>query len=320
MVAELSIVLDQSVACLGSTALVSRGYFCRTPKDLDLVGRYNHIRSFCLKTGRILSFYPIDEGRKIVSRLKTSDDFEVIVEAEVAYADTLAEELLSLIRRDSDTISKDGLLIPSLDVLYMLKMSHRYLKNSPFFLKTMRDIQYLRSLGAKIRPEHRVFYQKRKEATYQYQHPKLNVSKEDFFNGDGVQYVYDHDSIHEAVKHLNVPVYTLFQQPGAEVLCRRDLFEALPEEHKLMAVLEEAYVLALERSQIPFRGQMDPERSFDIALTKICTSITSGWFREFAWEHWDEIMSYCDVEYADRFFEKADRGLVKLYRSKHGTN
>lgn len=310
------------LVCVGSTALSHRGFSPRKPSDLDLVGSYQAIHDYCKRLGKIQSFIPIESGKKIIANVATYrphdyyqpfDHEGLIVEAELAWRNSSAQALIEVVANDTDTIIKDGLLIPSLDFLYMLKMSHRYLKDSPFFLKTMTDIHYLRSLGAKINPKHNDFFKQRRDATYNYTHPKLNVNKVDFFKGDGIKYVYDHDSIHEAVKHLEVPAYTFFKEPGSEVLCSKDLFFAAEEKIKLYAVLEEAYVLALERSQIPFRGQVTPLNSFEMALTKVCTSITSGWFREYAWEHWDQVQALKNECYAQNFFEKADAGLVKLH-------
>lgn len=243
-----------------------------------------------------------------------SDNDKLIIEAEIAWKNSSAKELIEVVLSDPETIIKNNLLIPSVDFLYMLKMSHRYLRNSPFFLKTMDDIHYLRKLGAKINSRHQEFFKARKLATYDYAHPKLAVSKSEFFNGDGVHYIYDHDSIHEAVKHLDSPAYTYFKEPGSEVFCDKKLFFESPELTRYYAVLEEAYVLALERSQIPFRGQADSEYSFKTALTKVASSITSGWFREFAWENWHDIYNMRDVDYAEKFFKVADAGLVKLHQ------
>lgn len=301
------------LVCTGSTALFHRGYSWREPADLDLVGSYHDIHQYCKSLGRIQSFMPIESGKKIVAKIERSKNQSLIVEAEIAWRNTSASSLINLVKNDVDTIIKDGLLIPSIDFLYMLKMSHRYLKNSPFFLKTMDDIHHLRLLGAKINLKHKAFFKERKDATYNYTHPKLDVNKVDFFKGDGISYVYDHDSIHEIVKCLEAPAYTYFKEPNSEVFCSKDLFFSVDEQIRYYAVLEEAYVLALERSQIPFRGKVEPHKSFDIALTKVCTSITSGWFREFAWENWHQVQKIKDLNYAQKFFEQADAGLVKLH-------
>ncbi len=80
---------------------------------------------------------------------------------------------------------------------------------------------------------------------------------------------------------------------------------------RLYGVLEEAYVLALERSQIPFAGKVTPRQSFDIAIEKVCTSITSGWFREFAWENYDKVVELYRDDYVEKFKAGVDKGIVK---------
>jgi hypothetical protein len=195
----------------------------------------------------------------------------------------------------------------------MLKMSHRYLKNSPHFHKTMGDIKIMRAQGAKLQPDHMEFYKRRQTATYTYGHPKLNVNKTQFFNGDGVEYKYDHDSIHRSVMRGYQPAYEVYKEDQAEVFCSKELFEAAPMHVRLNGVLEEAMVLALERSQIPFPGMKTPLESFLMALEKVCTSITSGWFREFAWENFNEVLDLYDPNYVNQFWEDVKSGVVTPY-------
>jgi len=58
---------------------------------------------------------------------------------------------------------------------------------------------------------------------------------------------------------------------------------------------------------IPFPGVLTPPQAFDMALMKVCTSITSGWFREFAWENYDAVQSM----YSDRYVEKFQHGKLE---------
>jgi len=280
----------------------------RDTLDTDIVSTYREAAAFAKTRGNVTACYPIAEGKKLY--LKVNDR---IIEAELIWPGNNTEKLVELINNDPLTIHQDGNIIPSLDVLYMLKMSHRYLKNSPHFLKTMNDIKAMRELGAKIRPEHQEFLLEREKATYTYAHPKLNVSKGDFFKGDGVEYVYDHDSIHEAIKHLPKPAYQYFKPDQSEVFCDRTMFDEAPESIRLCAVLEESYVLAVERSQIPYKGTLTPQRSFAIALEKVCTSITSGWFREYAWENYEKVQDLYSDNYVDRFWSGVQNGIVKPF-------
>jgi hypothetical protein len=295
---------------IGSEALRAHGIeIGRKKLDVDVIGEYDEIVEWTTrKFGPLKACYPVSGGSKLVCKTD-----KMIVEGEITWDDSNAAQLRDLIRNDPGTMyekSPDGYVVPSVDLLYMLKMSHRYLRNSPHFIKTMRDIQMLRLFGAKIRPEHEEFYKERMRVTYDYGHPKLDQSKKDFFSDDGIKYVYDHDSIHEAVKQLEKPAYNYYKPNENEVNCSKDLFYAAPEMVRLLGGLEESYVLALERSQIPFGDKWTPQRSFDFALMKVCTSITSGWFREFCWENYDKIRDLYDPNYVTRFWQAVEDGIV----------
>lgn len=193
-----------------------------------------------------------------------------------------------------------------------MKLSHRYLKNSPHFLKTMRDIQHLRTV-CELDELQQEWLKKREIETYIYNHPRLDVDKEAFFKDDGIRYVYDHDSIHLAIALIpdyvykdqpHRPAYTFYMQEGSEVMTSKEKFFELPEEFRLFGVYEETCVLALERSQIPYDFKPDARKSFEKALMKVCTSITSGWFREYAWENYDKVIGLYNSlggDYVERF-------------------
>lgn len=297
---------------IGSKALALHGIEVDRPKyDIDVVGEYDEIVEFAKTQGNIRACYPTSKGNKLV--VKTD---KVIIEGEITWADSSAAALRDLILNDAGTAYEkrlNGYVIPSLNVLYMLKMSHRYLRNSPHFLKTMHDIHLMRGAGASIQPDHAEFYQQRMKDTYDYAHPKLDQSKADFFKDDGIKYVYDHDSIHEVVARMEWPAYKFFKPHDSDVLCDKDMFFNATLNVRLNAGLEESMVLALERSQIPFPGLWTPERSFDFALMKVCTSITSGWFREFCWENYDAIRERYDPNYVTEFWQAVEDGKVALH-------
>ena len=294
---------------IGSAALAFVAELDREPKDADLIATIDEYEDFIAKHKQnLVSTYPVNKGKKLIIFLKDTKPIEM----EIAWPDSTAETLLNaLSMEDLPTTNFLGqeVSVAPLHILYQLKMSHRFLKNSPHFLKTMKDIKFMRSLGAQITmPD---WLKAREVETYDYKHPKLNVSKDDFFKKDeGVTYVYDHDSIHEAVKRYDRPAYTYFKPENSQVLCDRAMFEASSREIQLASVVEEATVLALERSQIPFKDQVTPKWSFDMALMKVCTSITSGWWRSFAWEHYDEVQALYDENYVAKFWEAVKKGVV----------
>lgn len=292
---------------IGSIALAFHLPLNREPADTDYVGTYDQVMTY-VKECEAKAYYPIRSGRKMYIK----DSRGRITEADIAWADSVEEKLYNFIMADAGTMPfMGGYFVPSLNLLYMLKMSHRYLKDSPHFLKTMRDIQTMRAHGAVLQVNHTEFYEQRMKDTYVYNLPKLNVSKDTFFDevSTGVVYTYDHDSIHAAVKHLDKPAYQYYS--GGEVWSSKDKFFAQTEEVRLLGVLEESYVLALERSLIPFPGGKTPKGAFDMALMKVCTSITSGWFREFAWENYDAVQVLYSDDFVDKFNAGVANGTVK---------
>lgn len=202
--------------------------------------------------------------------------------------------------------------VAGLPILYAMKHSHKYLKNSPHFEKTRQDIKVLNSIFLSQPPGglFDAMLKRREKLTYSYNHPNLNQSKEGFFT-DSVPYLYDHDSIHEAVKHLAQPAYKHYIKEGEEVLCDKGKWDALPDFIKLLGVLEESYVLALERSVIPHNT--DPDKAFKMALEKVCTSITSGWFREYAYYNYDRVMELYSPCFVAKFQNALAGGYIKPY-------
>ena len=300
---------------IGSAALHAWGHG-REPVDLDYIAtldEYNTEARRAREEGDLVTAQPLKEDLFLLVRRSDPRPREF----EIAWSGTTGEELLSLCREHRRLAERrdDGLLVVAPDVVYTLKLSHRYLRNSPHFRKTMSDIRYLRQLHCEVPLELRGWLKRREAETYDYGHPNLGQGKRDFFSGDGIEYVWDHDSLHEAVKLGPVPAYTLFREDGAEVRVSRAKWEKLSHDVKLSSVLEESYVLALERSQVPFNFRPSPEESFNIALEKVCTSITSGWWREWAWEHHDEALAAYDPSYVAKFRRGVETKLVRRHEA-----
>lgn len=288
------------------------------PKDTDIIGTMDEFRAWSrtFAKGDIILCKPLT-ATKMHVRNRHGHNYEF----DIAIPGDTNQFLL-----DYFDIEDDFTFAPP-HVLLALKLSHRYKRNSPHFLKTMRDIQFLRGKGVKIGTELEEWMPAREAETYTYAHPKLDVSKQAFFDGDGVPYVYDHDSIHEAVALteiqlgspaqpmvINRPAYTYYMKDGSEVMTSKEKFMSVPEHIRLYGVYEESCVLALERSQIPF-PEANPRKSFEYALMKVCTSITSGWFREYAWENYDKVLDIYEKEGEDGYLKRfnANKHLLKPY-------
>lgn len=274
--------------------------------DWDYICSYQEYLQFKSKLGKSRS-YPTSRGKVMV--LQTKD---MNYEFEIAWEDSSAAKLLKLVEENPSLVITDGEdKYASPDLIFALKKSHRYLKDSPHFLKTMIDYRHLLSLGCQVPDVLSDWYKERVKETYWYTHPKLDVTKDEFFKGDSIPYIYDHDTIHLSVKHLDKPAYEYFKPDEKEVMCSKDMFMACDEKIKLYAVLEESYVLALERSQIPLPNYWTPRKSFETALMKVCSSITSGWFREYAYDHYFEVLELYDDNYTKKFWKAVDDGIVK---------
>lgn len=294
---------------IGSEALRYHVHLDRIVRDIDVVGTLKELKCLMKNVKPDMS-YPIEGGKKYIIKFNGR-----ICEFEIAWPDSTAEQVVNL-NKDSKYYIENAdlgfLIVPCLNFLYTLKMSHRFKKNSVNFLKTMEDIYRMRQfVSTDIKDEYKSFFKVR-QSEQMAAHPKLNVDKESFFT-ENFPYVYDHDSIHEVVKHLSKPAYAYFKPEQSDVMTDRKMFEQLPLAVRLYSVLEEAYVLAIERSQVPHGTLITPYDSFLIAMKKVCTSITSGWWREFAWEHYYDVIKMYDDKYIKYFWEGVNAGEVKLH-------
>lgn len=304
---------------IGSHAARLRGLDLNRPLvDIDLIAEEGEVWSL-IQSLRPEVVYTKGGGSKAI--LKGRDN-NYIIEAEFAWEGSTGRELLEMQEDRSgnpaEWFEMGGQQIPVFvatpSALLALKLSHRYLKNSPHFEKTRYDILKMRGAGWTLEGELplQAWLKRRQKETLSYGHPKLDVGSGEFFNPQQVPYVYIHDTIHLAMAREGMPpAYKEFQMDGAEVKVDRAKWERLPEERKLDSVLEESYVLALERHQIPNGFRPDPRKSFIIALQKVCTSISSGWWREWAWEHYDEARKAMDPGYVERFHRGVRNGVVR---------
>jgi hypothetical protein len=237
-----------------------------------------------------------------------------IVEAEVAWPNSMAERLVKFVESQSDNIvMANGTLVPSLDVLYLLKMSHRYKKDSPHFKKTLDDILFMRKLGAKIRDEHQEFFKQREKETYDNVLPKLNQNKDGFFKDD--IYTWDHDTIHQAVAIGSRPAYLEFKPVDSEVMVSKKMWDECSDQIKLNAAYEEICVLCIERALVPFPDKWpDPKKAFDLAHMKLGSSISGGWFREFVYDRYDDIQAMYSDEFVTKFEQGLATGVVKPHK------
>lgn len=144
----------------------------------------------------------------------------------------------------------------------------------------------------------RFFDMRQKDNYFKTSLPNLNTDKKSFFKDNF--YIYDHDSIHEQIAIEDKPVYLLYMKDNEPVMTDKNKFYKLDRYHQLLGVVEEAMTLACERlllmpdNQAQIDKQLKTDNkdififSFMLCLKKVCTTITSGYFREFAHENYDD--------------------------------
>lgn len=304
---------------IGSQAfkLLAPKFVEREPKDFDFIATRAEFEGFLDKHRESIrpeKIYPI-EGKNF---LKMIVEGASILEFEIIQDDKSSREIHEMIAAEPETKHTDSFgMLPSLDWLFFMKTSHRYLKNSPHFWKNLRDYHIMKGLGAKIPDERRSLLKRREKETYDYAHPKLAGQSKDNFFVDTF-YIHDHDSIHRAVAIKERPAYTYYMKDGAQVDCDKAKFFALPQEFRVNGIVEEAAVLAIERSLVPHPGKWTPEYAWHFAFMKVCTSITSGWFREFGYENAFECIRNRPRDYFEKFQAALADGRILPFTTENG--
>ena len=132
--------------------------------------------------------------------------------------------------------------------------------------------------------------------TYPQGNPKLNKSNDEFFD-DPVKKAYDHDFLHELYAYEDRPMFEKLKRPEQFDLawCNKDLWEQLSQTQKLQCVAEETYVIATERFMVPNDWNYPTKKAFYFALKKVCTTLTSGWFRDFAIDNFPQVFELFDA-------------------------
>ncbi|KAI8886275.1 hypothetical protein K501DRAFT_270010 [Backusella circina FSU 941] len=128
-------------------------------------------------------------------------------------------------------------------------------------------------------------------------HINLNVSNEDFLERDDNIFItrhLPHDVVHDLVKYGEVPIYDQLKTNKYKAMVSKILFEKAPYDLQIKYVKEEAMVIALERFIFP-RLSSDPTKAYKFALVHICTTLTKGWFRDFAIDNYPRLAT-CDKD------------------------
>lgn len=201
---------------------------------------------------------------------------------------------------------------PTIESLYVLKLSHS--EYNVHWHKTVSHIQLIKRYLWSIGYERDVFEnlsQEYKDLFYALKdfwktvhkgkkdHISFKAKKKDFFN-QHVQRVYDHDLIHDVVKHYDEPLYKQCLKDGEEVLIDKMKFDQLSFDDKIKMIQEEIYVLALERILIPKKFTVCKHEAYRHMLKRFVTDMSKGWLPTFVVDNYD-ILYKIDLDYESKF-------------------
>jgi hypothetical protein len=291
----------------------------RKPLDFDWICTQEEYETWVKKNSAKVNptkIYELPEHHKWIVEGSTNCEFEII-------APNTSSALVNNFIDDEWLETPFG-WIPPLDFLFTIKDSHKHKKfetprGCASFYKTAIDWHVMTKLGAKIRDEYKEFHSLRERESNPHKMPKLNVSKNDFFDSDknGVIQTFVHDDIHVAVAINDRPAYTYYMKDGSEVLTDKNKFFSMPENIRLSGTIEEAMVLAIERSLVPHKDVWTPDFAFKFALAKVCTTITGGYFRRYSFLNLFEALKIYPKNYWGSFQKAVQAGTVR-YINENG--
>jgi hypothetical protein len=234
------------------------------------------------------------------------------VHMHVARPFSLLQDLLEMARGDIISVMGQNLFLPTLDWLYTIKMSHRYQAYDPGFLKTMRDIREMRYAGAQLADYGWLMFREHELETEvdAWGFEDIQVSRSSVFAQDRGRDPYDREELLELVKIGAEAMSDFYTDDAGSVV--HGAWERFDKEAKVNAVVEECYVLALERCLIRKPTCVSPDTAFLMALEAMCTDESDDDFREFAWENFHAIVKASNNDYLSKFLKAVDAGtLVK---------
>lgn len=176
------------------------------------------------------------------------------------------------------------------DLLYTWKVSHSYW--DVHWMKTVKDIMWLKERGCKIIPEVHSALIPVWEDVHGKKRVKLNVKNEAFFKKT-VERKYEHDWLHEKMAFDEQPMYRTLKKNLDMAWIDYGMWDKLPHDKKIQTVLEEAYVIALERHVLP--GHLKHLSAYRRALKELITRLSKGWFPMFIVDNLKEI-AYRDLD------------------------
>ena len=281
------------IILLGSRA--ARAWFpkFREPHDWDALASISTIRAWYDRNDQHIRSLVPTNGHKLKCRMVdgTSIEFEILGES------GSGASLMAMSQEFKPCDFPYGeALAATPTLLWLTKHSHIYWPIH--WQKNIRDLHWLKSRSREPTGQEVAYHKMRfGEHTLRYksQSVKLTQTNESFFaKSNKIGRKIEHDRIHEIVAYGSRPLFENFKTDPTKAMLSRTLFEQASLTDRLRLVREEAMAIAVERYAIPaMPNRVEPQVAYGKALCRICTTLTSGWFRDFAIDHWPEV---CDPD------------------------
>jgi hypothetical protein len=279
------------------------------PKDYDIICKDKGQLVELIKTNRdsIQSAKLAESGRYYRVKLKTGERFEFELPIEGDNAESIKKIPFGPY---NTTIPFIGTInIAHQDDLFWLKWSH--IVRPIHFAKNIRDYHILRRNLRPVELANPPEWVKIRRSEVERRYPinvSLDMSNDEFFAKSQrlLGRVLEHDDLHRATMFGMVPMFELMKRDKTKASVERNIWDSWSLKSRLNSVREECFAIALERVIIPEYTRKHGSRALALidddlimgpyangayryALMRICTTLTSGWFRQFAIDNYLEL-------------------------------
>jgi hypothetical protein len=197
------------------------------------------------------------------------------------------------------------------DKMLTLKASHSGF--GMHWQKTMSDIVFLKSKGFKM--DKPLYYKlvKAWKRVHGVKWASLKDKDSESFFKDAVKRKYIHDDLHLCCAYYDEPLYFKILKDGSgSVNCCENKFNLLSYEDQIKLVKEEVFVTALERYLIVNEFGFSRKLAYHRSLQKLMVSMSSGWFKYFMIDNYEDLRSHKDMSFVEKFKEWEKAGKLRL--------
>lgn len=179
----------------------------------------------------------------------------------------------------------------SLDILFTLKLSH--ILWNIHWIKNIEDTKWFSKNGTQLIPElHVMLVEQWKVTKNKRRTPNFELNNANFFY-DKVKRTIDHDDLHQICKFYDRPIFERLKFDLNKAKIEESLFNTLSHDDKIKVVLEEMFVLTLERRYDMVRTNC--KVACFRTLRELVTRLLPEWLAVFTAMNFKEIMSHTNI-------------------------